>query len=470
MKILLIYPPEFNMIRTNVPSVVDEETGSYPPIGLLYVASYVLENTGHKVDVLDTQAEKLSYDQIEERIRKTSPDVVGIQTLTFTLCDSILTAKRVKKVNPDIRVVLGGPHVFLYPEETLKIPEVDYIVLGEGEKYFADLLECVEKEKSPSGLEGVGFIQNGEPVLQFPRQFVQDLDSLPHPRRELLPVKNYGSILARGSVVTTLISSRGCPFQCIFCDRPHLGKTFRYRSARNVVDEMKKCRDLGINEIIFYDDTMTIKRERVMEICRLLKEEKVDVMWDVRAHINTMDEEMLREMRSAGCIRIHYGIESGNPKIVKTLRKNIDLDHAKDIFQATRKAGIQTLGYFILGNPGETEKEIRDTIDYSLKLDADYVHISVMTPFPGTRLYRMGLEEGILTNDYWREYARNPSPDFVPMVWEENFSAEELYDWVIKAYKAFYKRPGYLIRSLFRIRSFHEFRKKARAGIRLITQ
>ena len=233
---------------------------------------------------------------------------------------------------------------------------------------------------------------------------------------------------------------------------------------------MKMCQDLGIDEIIFYDDTMTIRRDRVMEICRLLKKENVKVMWDVRAHINTVDEEMLREMRSAGCIRIHYGIESGNQRVVNVLRKNIRLERAKKIFRQTRKAGIETLAYFILGNPTETRAEIQDSIDYSLEIDADYVHISVMTPFPGTEIYRMGLKNGILPRDYWREYAANPDPAFKPMVWEENFSNDELNDMMIEAYKKFYKRPGYLMKRLFKIKSFREFMTKTKAGLKLLRQ
>ncbi len=470
LKVLLIYPPDLHMIRTNVPSVVDEETGCYPPIGLLYVAAFAVRHTDSEVEVLDAQAEKLNYDQIEERIRRSGPDVVGIQTLSFTLCDAIMTARSAKKVSPEIKVVLGGPHVFLYPEETLSIPEVDYIILGEGEKSFADLLNRIRDRKSAAGLAGAGYRENGIPRYIFPEDFVADLDSLPHPMRELLPIKRYGSVLAQGNIVTTLISSRGCPFRCIFCDRPHLGKKFRFRSAANVVEEMRICRDLGIREIIFYDDTMTIRRDRVLEICRLLREQKIDVLWDVRAHINTMDAELLKQMRAAGCVRIHFGIESGNPDVVKALRKNVNLGRAREIFRLSRKAGIQTLAYFILGNPTETEKEIEDTIRYFLHLDADYVHIAAMTPFPGTELYRLGLEKGIIKKDYWREYAKNPTEDFAPMVWEEHFTAAELHEHVLRAYKAFYRRPSLIIRNLLRVRSLRELIKKARAGIKLITQ
>jgi anaerobic magnesium-protoporphyrin IX monomethyl ester cyclase len=468
MKALLLFPPDFNMIRSNVPSIVDQETGFYPPIGLLSVATYSLTHSSHDIKVIDTHAQRMSYDQIEQKIRELNPDLVGIQALTFSLCDVLLTAKRVKKANPDIKVVLGGPHVYLFPEETLNFPEVDFIVLGEGEKIFCELLNILEQGGDLSRLKGIGY-KEGERSLVFPPDpFLTDLDSLPHPRRDLLPIRNYSSILSKGSCVTTLISSRGCPFQCIFCDRPHLGKKFRHHSARYVVDEMKICRDLGIEEIIFYDDTMTINRDRVMEICRLLKEEKINLMWDVRAHINTVDKDLLREMASAGCIRIHYGIESGNQRVVDVLRKNIRLDRVKEVFRETKRVGIETLGYFIIGNPTETREEIRDTIRFAREIDPDYVHLSVMMPFPGTEIYRLGLEKGILPHDYWKQFAATPDPSFIPMVWEENFSQEELNEMLIKAYKDFYKRPGYIIKRLLKMRSWKEVCHKVKAGIRLL--
>lgn len=456
------------MLRSNVPSLVDQETGFYPPIGLLYVASYALERSTHDITVIDAHARRMSFDQIEEKIRELKPDIVGIQTLTFSLYDVVLTAKRAKKANPDVRIVLGGPHAYLFPEETLNLPEVDFIVLGEGEKIFCDLLNALEKGSDLSRIKGIGYKDGDRLAISPPDSLLNDLDCLPHPKRDLLPLHDYSSILSKGSCVTTLISSRGCPFQCIFCDRPHLGKKFRHHSARYVVDEMKMCRELGIEEIIFYDDTMTINRDRVMEICRLLKEGKINLMWDVRAHINTVDKDMLREMARAGCIRIHYGIESGNQRVADVLRKNIRLDRVREVFRETKRLGIETLGYFIIGNPTETREEIRDTIRFAREIDPDYVHISVMTPFPGTYLYRMGLEQGILPYDYWKQYAANPDPAFIPMVWEENFTREELNEMLIKAYKDFYKRPGYIIKRLLKMRSWKETYHKVKAGIRLL--
>jgi len=468
MKAILVHPPADHILRTNVPSVVDEEMGCYPPLGLMYVAAWALAHSGHEVSILDANAERLSQAQIEERLRREQPDVVGIQTLTFTLLDSIETARSAKRARPKAHVCLGGPHVYLYPEETLAIPEVDSLVLGEGEMAFTELLDALEQGGDLSVIPGVVFRRDDGSIHDGGRRpHIEDLDVLPPPARHLLPIKRYRTLLARASPVTTMMTSRGCPYRCVFCDRPHLGKRFRARSAGSVVAEMRAVQEMGIREIFVYDDTFSVSRQRVVEICEAIEKEKIQIGWDMRARINTMDPELLAILRRAGCIRIHYGVESGVPEVLKTLRKEIDLDEARAIFAETKRQGIQTLAYFILGSPGETREQMQATIDYARSIKADYVHWAVMTPFPGTQLYDMGLAQGVLPGDYWREFARNPTPGFVPLLWEETLKRDELVEMMYRAYRAFYRRPGYILRRVFEVRSWEEFRRKAKAALRL---
>ncbi|MGC9330149.1 MAG: B12-binding domain-containing radical SAM protein, partial [Candidatus Hinthialibacter sp.] len=291
MKVLLIQPPEFHMITTNVPSVVDEESGAYPPLGLLYVAAYLEKNSSCEVEILDTILDHLSYEEIEEEIRRRKPDLVGIQAMTFTLIDATLTAQAVKRVDPSIPVVFGGPHVFIYPQETLKIREVDYIVVGEGEVTFTHLAQALEEERDLSTIPGIGYRdKQGEIKLTPMVPLNQTLDELPMPARHLVPQDRYYSVLAKETPITTMMTSRGCPMQCIFCDRPHLGKQFRYRSPESVVEEMAACEAMGIKEIFVYDDTFTIRRDRVIEICRQKLERGLKIKWDIRAHINTISD------------------------------------------------------------------------------------------------------------------------------------------------------------------------------------
>jgi len=465
MKILLVSPPTENMISNALPDIVVGERGCYPPLGLLYVAAYAEKNTDHEIEVLDTQVENIGYDKLGERIQRANPDVVGIQSMTFTQVDVIKTARIVKDIDKDIKVVLGGPHPHIFPDETITLPEVDYLVLGEGEIAFTELLKNWGNEKGLKNTKGLVFMRNGKIINTGYPELIQDLDALPLPARHLTPYKKYYSLLAKRTPITTMITSRGCPYKCLFCDRPHLGKKFRARSAKNVVGEMEECVNLGISEFLIYDDTFTVKRKRVVEICDEILARDLDVGWDVRARVDTVDKELLKRMRDAGCERIHYGVESGNPEILEVLRKRITLDKAKEVFKATKDSGILTLAYFILGSPTETKGQVMQTLDFAKKLDPDFVHFSVMTPYPATDLYRLGLENGVIKNDYWREFSKDPTPDFVALVWDEVLSREELMELLKYSYKSFYLRPRYIVKRLLGIRSSGElFRYTKGAG------
>lgn len=468
MKVLLIYPPAHHMITTNVPNVVDEHTGHYPPLGLMYVASHAEKHTNHEIEILDTQVEEMDYDVIKQEVAKRKPDVVGIQTMTFTLIDAILTAKTVKEVDKSIHVCLGGPHVNIFPEETMSIPYVDSLVLGEGEYTFADLVNSLSNGGNLNTIKGIAFKEGSKIINTGARPLIGKLDEIPFPARHLTPIKKYSSVLARRTPITTMMTSRGCPYRCSFCDRPHLGKVFRARTALNVVDEMEACVNMGISEFFLYDDTFSINKRRVSDVCDEIINRGLNIGWDIRARVDTVDEVILRKLKAAGCERIHYGVEAGTPEILQALRKDIDLEKVKEVFKMTHDMGITTLAYFMIGNPTETKEQIFKTIEFANSLNADFVHISLTTPFPATELYRQGLQSGILKSDCWREFAKDPKLDFVPALWEENLSRDELISLLKQTYKSFYTRPGYVLRQTLKVRSWSEFKRKAKAGLGLL--
>ena len=469
MKILLINPPDFHMIKTNFPDELEgeEKTGYNPPLGLLYVASYALAHTEFEIVILDTQVEELTYEDIEKEIVRLKPDLVGIQAMTFTLIDVMMVAKVVKKVNPETVVVLGGPHVNIYPDESINHREIDFLILGEGEVPFTELLNGLNRNADLSLIKGLVFKKNGQTINTGARPLIDNLDDLPHPARRLIPIQKYWSVLARSNPVTTIMTSRGCPYKCIFCDRPHLGKKFRFRSAKNVVDEMEECVQMGIREFILYDDTFTVNRQRVLDICQEIKNRKLKIYWDVRARVNLIDVELMEKMKASGCDRIHFGVESGNEVVLKVLRKGITLKQVETAFQSARKVGLTTLAYFMLGNPSETREQILETVGLAKKLRPDFVHISLTSPFPATELYQLGLDQGIIKKDYWKEFAENPSPDFLPPLWEENLNRDELFDMLRQAYKAFYFRPTYILGQIMKTKSWKEFKRKAKAGLKM---
>ncbi|UCD83325.1 MAG: cobalamin-dependent protein [Deltaproteobacteria bacterium] len=467
MKVLLINPPRENLIESILPAVIEESRGFSPPLGLLYVAAHARKFTRHQIEFLDAEAEELTYPELKERIRGIDPEVVGITAMTFTLIDALKVARLVKEIKQDIRVVLGGPHPHIYPEETVSIPEVDFVILGEGERVFTELINTIDNIEGLQKIKGVVWKDNGRVINNGAAEPIADLNSLLFPARELSDVRCYGSVLARASRCTTMITSRGCPFRCRFCARPHLGKEFRCRSAENVLGEFEECLRMGIREFLIYDDTFTGDRNRVIDICEQILGRGLKFYWDIRAHVNSVDKEMLKKLKQAGCERIHYGVESGNPDILLSMRKGTTIERARQAFRLTREAGIETLAYFMIGSPGENIATVRQSIALARELKPGYVHFSILMPFPATELYRDGLENEIIKEDCWQEFARSPRKDFLPPVWEENLSRQELVRLLKKAYRDFYRSPAYILRRLLRVRSLGELWRQLRAGLRI---
>jgi radical SAM superfamily enzyme YgiQ (UPF0313 family) len=468
MKISLINPPRSNEIIGNNPSIIEEERGFNPPLGLLYIAGYLQKYSNHKIKIIDAQVEKYSYNDLNNYIDSNRPDIVGITAMTMTIIDVMKTANLIKEIDPSIIVVLGGPHVNLFPEETIRHSSIDYLVLGEGEEIFLDLVNSIDTQKSASDIQGLVYLENGNVINTGTRSFIKDLDSLPYPARQLTPYKKYNSLLSKGEIVTTIFTSRGCPFKCSFCDRPNLGKVFRSRSANNVVGEIEECVKLGIRDFLFYDDTFTVDRKRVIQICKKIIEKELKIRWDIRARVDTIDEEMLFYLKTAGCEGIHYGIEAGTEKVLKELNKGITINQVKKTFKLTKKYKIPTLAYFMIGNPNETVDDIESTFRLMKELNPDYVHITILTPFPGTQIYIKGLKSGAIKYDYWKEFAEDPDNNFIPPIWQERFSRDELNKYLVKGYKKFYVRPYYIMRQIKNLKSINELRKKAFAGIKVI--
>ncbi|MEK9184083.1 MAG: radical SAM protein [Patescibacteria group bacterium] len=468
MKVLFINPPAENEITGNNPEIIKSERGFDPPLGILYVAGYLKKYSNHELKIIDAQVERMSYSELQKEIKKFAPDVIGVTAMTFTMLDVLKTIEIVKETCPDAKIILGGPHVHIYPEETANLKNVDYVVLGEGEETFFQLLQNMGDINALRKVSGLVFKTNGAIVNTGSKDYCKDLDNLPFPPREMLPYQKYFSLLAKERPITTMFTSRGCPFRCSFCDRPNMGKIFRRRSARNVVDEMQECLKLGIKEIFIYDDTFTVDKQRVIDICNEILKRKLKFSWDIRARVDTVNEELLMLLKKAGCKRIHYGVEAGTEKILKVLNKNITLDQVLKAFRATRKIGIETLAYFMIGSPTETREDILTTIEFAKKLNPDFTQITLLTPFPATNIYAQALQEKVFENDYWREFARNPVPGFKTRYWTKELSNGELQELLVYAYKQFYVRPSYILNRLMKIRSWPELLRKIKAGVKVI--
>jgi anaerobic magnesium-protoporphyrin IX monomethyl ester cyclase len=471
-RILLINPPRFNELIGKNPAIVEKHRGYNPPLGILMLAGYLERHSVHRVEVLDAQPSEYTYDELERILDRKQFDVVGLTAMTFTLIDVLKTCRVIRKVKPSATIVLGGPHVHLFPDETIHRPEVDYLVQGEGEIVFHQFLDRLDHPELLSEIRGLVFeAADGTVVNHGIAASSDDLDSLGMPARHLIDIGDYTSLLGRSNVITTMFTSRGCPYRCTFCDRPYspVLSGFRWRTAKHVADEMEECAEMGIKEAFIYDDTFTVRKDRVFELCEEIEKRKLDFKWDVRAHVNTITPELLKAMAAAGCDRVHYGVESGNDRMLKTIKKNSTVARIKDAFQWTREAGMETLAYFIVGQQTETLEDIEDSIRLARELDPNYVHFTIFCPYPGTEIYNRGLESGIIKKDVWREFASDPRAGYELPVWEENFTRRELQEILVKCYKGFYLRPSYVLRGLSRVRSFGELKRKVRAGLSVVS-
>jgi len=464
VKVLLIFPPQKHYaVGKTIHMEITVEAGGYPPIGLLYIASYLKKNTDYEVKVLDAHNDKLDYRQLREYISKERPDVVGIYTSTYFLYDTVLTARTVKEISNSIKVVAGGPHFYFYPEHLKNAPEIDFSCYGEGELLMKELIDRLAA--GGTGVEDIpGIMTSKNPKAAMQR--IDDINQLPFPDRIMINYRNYRSILAAGSPVTTIISSRGCPFNCYFCGSIVGGRKVRFRAAGNIVDELESCMKLGIRDFLFFDEIFTFDKKRVIEICRELIKRRLNIRFHIRSRADTIDEEMLIWLKKAGCRLIQFGIESGTEHIQKVLNKNLKLDKVREVIKQMKKIGIQSYGDFMLGSPEESIEEMKQTISFARELNLDYAQFETTHVVPCTEFYRMALEQGRFKNDVWQEYVNNPSKQIEETVWNVG-QKKQIEELNRHAFIEYYLRSGYIIRKIMAIDSFQQILWQLKSAIKV---
>jgi len=445
LKVTLIAPPQ----GTSYPQ---------PPLGLVLLAA-ILEKNGYPVNVIDANALQLKPEDITV---PPDTDIVGITAMTPTIGTALKIARRVKQTNPRIKVVLGGPHVTLLPLETLESsPDIDVIVRGEADITFLDLLKAIQRDEPLNGVVNIHYRNsNGTWVTQGTTAEIV-MDDLPFSAYHLLPLKAYRPHPPHGMRLpfAAMVTSRGCPYHCAYCSKPVFGSKFRAQSAERVVAEMVYLQEkFGIKEIAFYDDSFTLDKKRVHAICALILEKKLKIAWTCETRVNLVDKELLKNMKQAGCYAIAYGIETASPEIMKTLQKDITLEQVEKAVQSHREVGLQVVGYFMLGSPGETPETIIQTVNLAKKLKLDFAQFSVTTPFPATELYDIYMK-GRQDPPQWENfiYASTGNPA-TPVFESDKLTREDLKMWTGRAYRLFYLRPAYIWRRLLRCASWAEIK------------
>jgi anaerobic magnesium-protoporphyrin IX monomethyl ester cyclase len=472
MKIIFIIPPNIHYIEPYSFAEADKNNTVRPYLGLLYVAAALRQKTGIETRIIDSNADGLNLDDITGIITAEKSDIVGFSVLTFNLLNCLEVAKIVRKYSPESKICFGGWHPTLYPEETLMQECVDYIVKGEGEDTFSELVKAHIKnpydfQRKLSEINGLGYkIANGAIKINENRELKKNLDDLSFPAYDLVDSSKYSNLLACSDHTTTIMTSRGCPHRCIFCD---LRKTpYRYRSPANILEEIKTLAKSGAKEFFIQDDNFTISRKRTMAFCRLLIESGLNIKYKISSRVDYLDDELIEYLKKSGCYRIYFGVESGSQKILKYLSKGITIDQIENTFRLAKKHGIDRCAYVIIGSYPETREDIDKTLRLIKKIKPEHLHCSICTPMPKTHLYQRLLGEGVIKEDYWLAFAQNPVPTFKTPFYNKFFNAQELRDMQNKIQRRFYFNPMIALREIKKTHGLKQFLMKSKMAFKVL--
>ncbi|MFA6525946.1 MAG: radical SAM protein [Candidatus Buchananbacteria bacterium] len=453
MKVLFINPPFTEYAG------LEGHGGKALPLNLAYLAAYLRrERPDVEISVLDCEAKEMHYEQIRDEIKKIMPDVVAITAPTPAFAQILEVCRIIKEISPQIVTVLGGPHPTALPKETTAEKNIDISVVFEGEITFSEVVNALDKKLPLSDIQGIVFKdEQGNIIQTVARPPIQDLDSLPFPARDLFPLHLYlppPTKRMSDKKSGNMITSRGCCYQCTYCMASFMWqRKVRLRSIKNVADEIEECLNkYGIGEFNFHDELFTISKQRTVEFCQEIIKRKLDIAWVCMVRVDYVDKDTLDWMKKAGCKKLMFGFESGSQMILDLMKKRVALEKAEEAVKLVKKSGIQTAGNFMIGNIGETEQTIRETIALAKKLNTDTMAFFVASPYPGTEFYDIAKEKGYFRKNFeWKDFtlvSNNLPPLNLP-----GLPAEKILEWQKKAYRDYYIRPAYIIQKIRSIRS-----------------
>lgn len=505
MKIMLLVPPEKYYMVASTHKALDHKREARPLLGILSVATY-LKNRRPDVELkfIDCRAEGLTFEDVAQRAREFQPDLVGLTCLTFNYYDTLRTARIIKESCQTAKVCIGGWHVTLYPQETLNQKDVDYVVFGEGEKTFLELVDAISQGRHPEGVLGLGYklpstskmnsqwLDGGSPqvtgkpvmdeytvrygddhqqikqvMLNHERPVEENLDDLDSPDFSLVDINRYSHILDRGFDVTLpMESSRGCPFTCIFCD---IRKTrFRSRSPEFIVAEMERWAAKGVRSFFFVDDNLTANKPRAIQLFKEIVRRNLNVEFKVSSRIDRLDDEVMLWMKRAGVSRVSVGIESSKQKYLDLMQKKITVEQIEDCLARARKIDLPVFAFMMLGLPGQTRQEMFEEVDFLKKNKVEYASFSVLTLYPKTEMHRIALANGVLKEDPWQSFAENPVPEMQAPYANGLYSGEELKKIQLEVTRRFYFSPRILYRRIREVNSLKALKQRTKLALRLL--
>jgi len=450
MKILLVMSPMFSH-KTHCLANTDTEI----PIGLCYLAG-MLEKHGYSVTILDGQVVSDIDKKLEELLKNNNFQAIGFSSTSPAISNTKRLTALAKRIKPKTPVFLGGAHpTVLGPKILEELTDVDVAVLGEGENTILELMEYVKGRMRLDNISGIAFRKQGKIITTKPREFIADLDIIPFPAFHLVDILKYtpppGLFFKKPTV--GVASARGCPYSCNYCaDSLLWHRKCRMHSANYVADMMELlAKKYGVKEIRFFDDTFTINRERVVDICNKLLEKNLNLLWRCALRADRVDYELLKLMKKAGLCSISYGIESGSEEILKKMNRQITIDQIRQAVKWSKSLGIETKGFFMLNYPGDTIKTTEETIALSRELDLDFVGFNLTVPFLGTQVREEVLKNCQIEPKYWDNWDKPIGNQIY--FYQKDLPPEYLKKAYLKAIRGFHLRPKMILRSFMKIKS-----------------
>lgn len=455
MRILLINPA-MNMAKLGRFAGLLEPM---PPTGIIYIAG-ALQAAGYHTRFVDMFAEKLTLEQVVERARRFQPDLVGLTVLTPSAPNCERIARAVRAAVPGVRIVWGGVHADVFARDVLRQGMADFVVHHDGEDTVTELCDALAAGETDLGrIDGLSWMDHGEPVTNKARGLRRDLDALPYPAWDLTPYHRYG-LLPFADIdkpILTMTGSRGCPYRCDYCSLLHSGKVYRRRDPMKIVDEYAYLVDrYGVKQIGFVDPIFPLVLKDLEPLCNEMIRRKLPerCVWLSETRADRLDADTCRLMYEGGCRRVLMGIESGVDLLLGNVNKNLTTEKVRWGVENARKAGIQTVGLFMIGMPGETPEMTRETIEFAVDLDLDFAKFAITVPFPGSKLFEDQWQKTLFRDD-WENYTTfNPDPDRL-IYHPEGYDPDLLIKMQSYALRRFYMRYDQVRRQLVDLKTLN---------------
>jgi len=435
----------------------------------MHIQAAVEKRSHYIAEICDPVVDDLDYPDFELMLKRYPLDLVGIEAYTHSLPDVQMTINLVRKLNPNAKIILGGPHCAMFPEYAIQIEGIDGMVTGDGEDAFLDIIKAHDSGRDFSGISGVWWkTSEGEIVRNTELPSTKDLTRYPWPDRSRSRYKDYYLPGTKQPMVTTAITSRGCPHSCPFCLT--YKKQYRIRDIDHILDEMEHCLSLGITETHFIDDLFTPNSQWVLKFCDGIERRGLKFNWGYKTTIAGTTREQIRRCRETGCTKIHFGVESANNEGLDAWGKHCDTDDVHRVFKWCREEGVRSVAYIMLAGPHErTMDEALNNLDEMIKLDADFAVFAVFSPYPGTDSFADGAKMGLYAADCWDRLMKDPLCGVeVPVCWEEHLSKAEILELLKISHRRFYMRPKFLARQVLGLSTGSELKRLAQGALSLV--